>query len=84
MPESGKPILSETLELDPFQSQSQHTKKMWKSVISPNVVSPISTDKNIASSVVPKSLLAVDMLKFGKVIKPVENKILNVGVKDSI
>ena len=27
MPEPGKPILSETLELDPFQSRSQHTQK---------------------------------------------------------
>ena len=33
MPESGKYIHSETLELDPFQSQPQH-KKMRKSVIS--------------------------------------------------
>ena len=32
MPESGKSILSETLELNPFQSQPQH-KNMWKSVI---------------------------------------------------
>ena len=36
MPESGKSILSETLELDLFQSQPQH-KKMRKSVISYSV-----------------------------------------------
>ena len=36
--------------------------------------------KSIASSVVPKSLSAVDMLKFGKIVKPVEKKIFNVGV----
>ena len=75
IPESGKSIPSETLELDSFQSQPQH-KKMRKNVISHSVVSPVSTAKSIASSVVPKSLSAVDMLKFGKIIKPVEKKIL--------
>ena len=40
------------------------------------------TAKSITSSVVPKSLSAVDMLKFGKITKPVEKKILNVGVED--
>ena len=30
----------------------------------------------------PKSLSAVDMLKFGKIIKPVEKKILNVGAEE--
>ena len=55
---------------------------MWKNVVSHSVVSPVSTAKSIASSVVPKSLSAVDMLKFGKIIKPVEKKILNVGVEE--
>ena len=81
MPESGKSIFSEMLELDSFQSQPQH-KKMRKNVISHNAVSPVSTAKSIASSVVPKSLSAVDMMKFGKIIKPVEKKILNVGVEE--
>ena len=31
---------------------------------------------------VPKSFSAVDMFKFGKIIKPVEKKILNVGVEE--
>ena len=31
---------------------------------------------------VPKSLLAVDTLKFGKIIKPIEKKILNLGVEE--
>ena len=44
MPEFGNSILSETLELDPFQSQSQH-KEMWNSVISHTVVSPVNTAK---------------------------------------
>ena len=79
MPEPGKSILSETLELDPFESQPQH-KKMLKSVISRSVVSPVSTAKSIAFSAVPKSLSVVDILKFGKIIKPVEKKILNIGV----
>ena len=70
MPEPGKFILSEMFELDPFQSQPKH-KKMRKSVISHGVVSPISTAKSITSSVVPKILSAVDMLKFGKIIKPI-------------
>ena len=81
MPASGNSILSETLELDPFQSQLRH-KKSWKSVILHSVVSPVSTVKNIASSVVPKSLPAIDMLKFGKIIKPIERKILNVEVEE--
>ena len=81
IPESGKSIPSETLQLDSFQSQPQY-KKMRKNVISHSVVSPVSTAKSIASSVVPKSLSAVDMLKFGKIIKPVEKKILNVGVEE--
>ena len=81
IPESGKSIPSETLELDPFQSQPQH-KKFQKNVISHGVVSPVSTTKSIASSVVPKSLSAVDMFKFGKIIKPVENRIFNVGVEE--
>ena len=55
---------------------------MRKSVISHSVVSLVSTAKSIASSVLPKSLSAVDMLKFGKIIKPVEKKILNVGVEE--
>ena len=55
---------------------------MRKSVISHSVVSPMSTLKNIASSVVPKSFSAVDMSKFGKIIKPVEKKILNDGVEE--
>ena len=71
MPESGKSIPSKTLELDPFQSQTQH-KKIRKSVISHNVVSPVSTAKRIASSVVPICLSALDMLRFGKIIEPVE------------
>ena len=65
MPESGKSILSETLELDPFQCQPQH-KRMWKSVISHSVISPANTAKSIASSVVPQSLSTVDTLKFGE------------------
>ena len=77
--ESGKSIFSETLELDPFQSQPLH-KKMRKSVILYSVISPIRTAKSIASSVILKSLSAVDMLKLGKIIEPVETKILNVGV----
>ena len=81
MPQPGKSILSGTLELDPFESQPQH-KKMWKSAIPHSVVSPFSAAKSIASTVVPKSLSAVDMLKFGKIIKPVEKKILNVGVEE--
>ena len=68
------------LELNQFQSQPQHKK--CKSVISHSVVSPVSTEKSIASSVVPKSLSAVDMLKFGKIIKPVEKNILNVEVEE--
>ena len=80
MPESGKSILSETLELDPFQCQSQH-KRMWKSVISHSVISPASTAKSIASSVVPQSLSAVDTLTFGKIIKPVE-KIQKVSAEN--
>ena len=52
---------------------------MWKGAISHSVVVfPVST----AKSVVPKSLSAVDILKFGKIIKPVEKKILNVGVEE--
>ena len=54
---------------------------MRKNVISHSVVFPVSTAKSIASSVVPKSLSAVDMLKFGKIIQPVEKKILNVGAE---
>ena len=81
IPESGKSIPSETLELDSFQSQPQH-KKMRKNVVSCSAVSPVSTAKSTASSVVPKSLSAVDMLRFGKIIKPVEQKILNVGVEE--
>ena len=69
------------MKFDPFQSQPQH-KKMRKSVISHGVVSPISTTKSITSSVVPKSLSTVDMLKFGKIIKPIEKKILNVAVEE--
>ena len=55
---------------------------MWKIVISHSVVSPVSTVKSIASSVVPKSLSAVDILKFGKIVKLVEKKVLNVGVEE--
>ena len=54
---------------------------MRKNAISHSVVSPVSTAKSIASSVVPKSLSVVDMLKFGKIIKPVK-KILYVGVEE--
>ena len=81
IPESGKSIPLERLELDSFQSQPQH-KKMRKNVISCSVVSPVSTAKSTASCVVPKSLSTVDMLRFGKIIKPVEQKILNVGVEE--
>ena len=52
---------------------------MRKSVISHSVVSPVSTAKSIASSVMPKNLSAVDMLKHGKII---EKKILIVGVEE--
>ena len=38
--------------------------------------------KSIASSVVPKNLSALDILKFGKITKPAEKKILNVGVEE--
>ena len=55
---------------------------MLNSVISHRVVSPVSTAKAIVSSVVPKSLSAVDMLKYSKIIKPVEKKILNVWVEE--
>ena len=55
MPQSGKSILSGTLELDPFESQPQQ-KKMWKSAIPHSVVSPFSAAKSIASTVMPKSL----------------------------
>ena len=56
---------------------------MRKSVILQSAVSPVSTAaKSIASSVVPKNLLEIDMLKFGKIIKPVEKKILNAGVEE--
>ena len=55
---------------------------MWKNAISHSVVSPVSTAKSITFSVVPKSLSAVDMLKFWKIIKPVEKKILNFGVEE--
>ena len=72
--DSGKSIPSETLELDSFQSQPQH-KKMRKNVISHFALSPVSTAKSIAFQ-------AVDMLRFGKIIKPAENKILNVGVEE--
>ena len=54
---------------------------MRKNAISHSVISPVSTAKSIASSVVPKSLSVVDMLKFGKIIKPVK-KILYVGVEE--
>ena len=81
IPEAVKSIPSETIELDSFQSQPQH-KKVRKNVISHSVVSPVSTAKSIASSVMPKRLSAVDMLRFGKIIKPVEKKILNVGVEE--
>ena len=81
MTESGKSILSETLALDPFHSQPQY-KKVRKNAISHSVVSPVSTAKSIASSVVPKSLSVEDMLKFGKIIKPVEKKNLYVGVEE--
>ena len=81
IPGSGKSIPSETLDVDPFPSQPEH-KKMRKNVISHSVVSPVSTAKSIASSVMPKSLSAVDMLKFGKLIKPAEKKILNVAVEN--
>ena len=43
---------------------------------------PISISKSIACSVVPKSLSTVNMLKFGKIIKPVEKKIFNVEVEE--
>ena len=56
--------------------------KMQKSVISHSVVSPISTAKNIASSVVSKSLSAVDVLEFGKIIKSVENSTLDGGIEE--
>ena len=81
IPEPGKPIPSETLELDPFQSQPQH-KNMRRNVILHSAVSAVSTAKSIVSSVVPKSLSTVDMLKFGKNIKLVEKKILNVVVEE--
>ena len=55
---------------------------MWRNIISHSVVSAVSTAKSIVSSVVPKSLSAVDMFKFGKNIKLVEKKILNVVVKE--
>ena len=55
---------------------------MRKSVISQGVVSSGSTAKSIASSVVPKRFSAVDMLKFRNIIKPVENKIVNVRVEE--
>ena len=42
----------------------------------------LSTAKIIASFVVPKSLLAVDILKLGEIIKPVKEKMLDVGVKE--
>ena len=54
---------------------------MRKNAISHSAVSPVSTAKSIASSVVPKSLSIVDMLKFGKIIKSVK-KILYVGVEE--
>ena len=69
------------LKLDPFQSQPQY-KKMRKSVISHIVVSPVSIVESIVSSVLPKNLSAVDISKIGKIIKLVENKILNVGVDE--
>ena len=47
---------------------------MRKTVISHSVVFPVSTAKSIASSVMPKNLSAADMLKHGKIIKPVERK----------
>ena len=55
---------------------------MRKSVISHSVVSPVSIVKRIVSSVLPKNLSAVNMSKIGKIIKIVENKILNVGVDE--
>ena len=48
IPESGKSIPSETLELDPFESQTQR-KKMRRSVISHSVISAVSTAKSIVS-----------------------------------
>ena len=80
IPESVKSIPSKMLELNQFQSQPQHKK--CKRVLFHSVVYPVSTEKSIASSVVPKSLSAVDMLKFGKIIKPVEKNILNVEVEE--
>ena len=74
-------ILSEALELDPIGSQPQY-KKIRKSCFSYSVVSPVSTAKSIVSSVVPKSLSSVDMLEFGKIIKTIEKKILNVVVEE--
>ena len=81
MPEPGNSILSEALELDPIGSQPQY-KKIRKSFFSCSLVSPVSTAKSIVSSVVPKSLSSVDILEFGKIIKPIEKKILNVVVEE--
>ena len=55
---------------------------MRKNVIWHSVLSPVTTVKSKAPAVMPKSLSAVDMLKFGKIIKPVEKKILNVGAEE--
>ena len=46
--------------------------KLYKSVISHNFVSPRSTAKVIVSSVVPKSVSEIVMLKLGEIIKPVK------------
>ena len=42
----------------------------------------LSTAKIIGFSVVPKSFLAVDILKIGEIIKPVKEKMLDVKVKE--
>ena len=55
---------------------------MQKSIISHSVVFPVRTVKSIVSSVVPKIFSAVDTLKFGKIIRSVEKKILNVRVEE--
>ena len=83
MPQSGKSIPSEALETLTLETiKLTATLRNAKSVISHSVFSPVSNVKSIASSVVPKSLSGVDMLKFGKIIKAAEKKVLNFGVEE--
>ena len=61
MPESGKFIFSELLQLDPFQSQQQNKKSKKNEEVFLH-----SWVKSIAPILVPKSLSIVGILKVGR------------------